>query len=582
MADAVEENEHKVQQSLNYQATAHYGRVEGEGCEYHRLKTHKRSVVQVEVEERFDVKRAKRRDGGSKESKLYDATVKNDTTASNSTSTCLAKEQYQKRLEIEQRCFERPQEDCRIPTVVLGNLDHVHRNAPQAWITNTDYLEATEQDCPSNGSSATLAYARQDSRALQLHLTRQTDGPKRRATRLDPLGSTGDGTLVVLQQDQPSFPSLYGHGKKIAMLEGSDHPQTVLPNSEKWQSLLAPEALQMLFPTMSMHKEETTYVERIPALNVSDLGSAVEGELNCGSGNVELAQETATQPKTSSETHLTDAVCHFDRFSTSPRMDMQYLASSLAPSQHGANTDRPQISPEAPNFYSHHGSETTASQEGTTEAPHHMADESTVDASCSPMNDQDLSSRQPPQPDEELETIEDICQKHGLTLDEAEKWLDWMMERWREGYCMPSCTGECKKRPGQQDHITARLVSPLLPFKQTDGFPSDVHAPASEGDGAASGQIPPHETFDPEQTTTPGNIQMLSQQHDASIETTQAEGTGTAISAMSQPGENEAAIQDLARVEVADANLAISEYFDLERLGKDDEDGNVHWTGRTY
>lgn len=582
MADAVDVNERRVQQLSNYQAIAHHCKLEGEGCEYHRLKSHKRRVVQVEVEERSDVKRAKWRDGGSKESKLFDATVKDETMVSKSISECPAEEQYQKRLKIEQRCFERPQEECRIPSVVLGSLDHVQRNTQQAWITNSDYLEAIGQDCPSEGSYATFVNARQDSRALQLRLTRQSDRPKRRATRLDPWGSTGDGTVVVLQQEQYSFPSLYGHGDKIAMLEGGDDPQTVLPNSEKWQRLLAPEALQILFPTMSMHKQETTYVERIPALTVSNLGLAVRSEIHRSPGNVELAQETATQPTTSTETHLTDTVCHFDRFLTPLTTDTQHLASSLAPSQHEANTDRPQINPNAADFYSHNEEETMASQEGTTEAPHHMAEESTVDASCSLVNDQDLSLRQPPQPEEELETIEDICQKHGLTLDEAEKWLDWMMQRWCEGYCMPSCTGECKKCPGQQDHIPARFVSPLLSTKQTDGFPSDVRAPASEGAGSASGQIPPSETPDPDQTIPPGDIQILSQQNDASTETVQAEGTGTAISAVSQPGENKAAIQDLARVEEADANFDFSEYFDLERFGEDARNDNVHWTGRTY
>jgi len=222
MPDAVDENEHKVQQSFNHQATAHHGKLDAEGSEYHKQKTHKRSVVQVEVEERSELKRAKRRDGMSNESKVYDATVRKGTMASKSIPACPAEEQHQRRQEIEQRCFERHQEECRTPSVGFGSSGHVQLNAQQAWITNTDYLEADGQYYPSEGSSATFAYARQDSRALQLHLTRQTDRPhsaKRRATRLGPLGRTGDDTVVVLQQDPPSFPSLYGHGNKIAMLK---------------------------------------------------------------------------------------------------------------------------------------------------------------------------------------------------------------------------------------------------------------------------------------------------------------------------------------------------------------------------
>lgn len=75
---------------------------------------------------------------------------------------------------------------------------------------------------------------------------------------------------------------------------------------------------------------------------------------------------------------------------------------------------------------------------------------------------------------------------------------------------------------------------------------------------------------------------MQSQRNDDSLETTQAEGIGTAISAMRQAGENEAAIQDLARVEEADAEFDINQYFDFDRFEQDNEDGNLHWTGRTY
>lgn len=75
---------------------------------------------------------------------------------------------------------------------------------------------------------------------------------------------------------------------------------------------------------------------------------------------------------------------------------------------------------------------------------------------------------------------------------------------------------------------------------------------------------------------------MQSQRNEDSLETTQAEGIGTAISAIHQAGENEAAIQDLTRVEEADADFDINQYFDLERFEKDNEDGNLHWTGRTY
>jgi len=338
----------------------------------------------------------------------------------------------------------------------------------------------------------------------------------------------------------------------------------------------------MLFPTISMKKHETTYVDCIPALTVSNLDLDVESGLRCGARNIELAQETTQQPTSPPETQLTDTVCHFDRFVTSPPTDTQHLASSLARSQHEANTDRPQISIDAPNFCSHYEGETIASQEGTTGAPHPVADESTVDASCSPMNNQDLSLRQPPQPDEGFETAEDICQRLGLTLDEADKWLDWMLQRWRDGYCMPSCTGECDKCPGQQDHHTARFVSPPLLSMQADGLLSDPHVPAGEDVGSASGQVPTSEAPDAEQSNQPGNTQVSSQRYDTFIQTIEAEGTGTAISAISQPGENEAGIQDLARVEEADADFDIKEYFDLERFERDNEEGNLDWTGRTY
>lgn len=415
------------------------------------------------------MKRARRRDGASKHSKLYDPTVQGSTVASKSGSACLVEEQHHRSLEIEQRCHEQSWEECGTPPVVSGSIDHAQRNAQQTWITDTDYFKAIGQDRRSEGSSATFAYARQDSRALQLHLTRQTDRPRRTAIRLDPLSSPGDGTVEVLQQDRRSIPSVYSHYNKIPMLEGGGHRQSVLPNSTEWQRLLAPEALQLLFPTMSMHKQETTYVERTPALTVSDLDLDMKFGLHGGAGDLELAQETTIQPASPSGTQETDTVCHFNRFVTPRPTDTQYLASSLASSQHEANTDRPQINIDAPDFCSHYGSETMASKEGTTGAPHQKADESTADIPYSHMNDRDLISRQLPQPDEDLESIEDFCQRQGLSLDEADKWLGWMMQRGCEGYCMPSCTGECKKYPGQQDQFTARFVSPAcLPCKLID------------------------------------------------------------------------------------------------------------------
>lgn len=583
VADAVDENECKVQQPLKYQTTQHHRKLNAEGSGYHGLNSRKRSVVQFEVEERSDMKRVKRRDGTSNESKLCDVTMKDDVMASKSISVCLAEERHQRRA-MGQKCSEQPQGE-RTPSVEFGSSGHVQLNGQQALTTNTNDLEVDGQDCPSEGSCATFAYARRDSRALQLHLTRQTDRPhpaKRRAIRLDPLGSRGEDIVMVSQQHPTSVPNVYGHDNKIAMLEGSDHRQTVLPNSARWQRLLAPEALQLLFPTMSMHKHDTTYVECITALTVPKLDLDVEGGPHCGAGNVELAKETTTQPTGLSETLSKDTVCHFDRFVTSPPTDTQHLASSLAPSQHEANTDRPSINIDAPDFNSQYGGEAMASEEGTTGAPPHMAGESPIDACYSSMNDQDLSLGQPPRADEDFETAEDICQRLGLTLDEADGWLDWMLQRWREGYCMPSCTGECNICPGQQNLYTARFVPSPLPSMQADRLLSDPHVSAGEDIGSASEQVPISEAPDPEQSTQPGNTQMLSQRYDAFIQTIEAEGTGTAISAMFQPGENEAGIQDLAREEEADADFDINEYFDLERFEKDNEEGNLHWTGRTY
>jgi len=585
MADAVDDHEHKIQQSFNFQAVAHYGSLDTEGSGCHIRKTRKRSAVQLAVEERSDVRRAKRRDGGSNESKLSDTTVKEGTMASRSFFACLAEDQHQKRQEVEQRCFQKPQEECGIPFAGFSSPGYVQLNAKETWgsTKNVD-LEADGPNFSSESNSARFAYAQRDLRALQLHLTGETNrshSTRTRATRLNPLGSTGDDTVVVLQRDPPS---VAGHCHKIAMLERSAqrHPDSF--DLARWQRLLAPDALQMLFPTKSIPKQETTYVEGIPALTASNLDLDVESGLHWGAGNVKLAQETATQPTKDSETQSADKACHFDRTVSSSQSptNTQHLPSSHASSQHEANLDQPLIYINPPDISFYFGGKTMASEERTTGAPPRMADASTVDASCSLANDQDLSLEQPLQPDEELETVEDICQKLGLTLDEADKWLEWMMQRWREGYCMPSCTGECSKCPKQQNDHTAKFASPPLPGMQADNPPSNTHTPGDDGAGSATGQASTSEAPDPQQTALPGNIQMLSQRHDTSSGTVQAEGTGTAISNMFLPAGNEATIEDIVQVDEGDAEFDISEYFDVERFDKDNEEGNLHWTGRTY
>ena len=437
----------------------------------------KRTISEVDVEERFDVERAKRLGGVSNNKTLSNLITSEVPIEPKSTSGLLAEERFWRTYQAEERYRQRFEEELikttgfySLEDLVLDSLGHSIANGrrplPAGFVPSRRLLErnlatarkiakggGTERGrprCPSRGSSEVFLPPKRGSRASQSYRNELFDGRHATCSQfggLDSWNSAGYETASATSVAKP--PPLLSRadvfGGKDTVVKGSLRPRTSVPNLGEWRKLFAPEAIPILFPAIFVESHETLIVDPVLAPAALDDGTAVERRLDLDAGGIEMAEGTTTEMTMVSATTSPEQMNHSKDGSMMLATNAQHLPSTLPPSQHEANTDRLSINTEAFRSCSSNATQQTmASENHMTGASHEIVDETIREAPQPSTNGQDGSLGQPQWLDETLNTAEAIGRAFGLSPEElAESLTAFREQRWREGNCLPSCNGEC-------------------------------------------------------------------------------------------------------------------------------------------
>ena len=243
----------------------------------------------------------------------------------------------------------------------------------------------------------------------------------------------------------------------------SEHCPGSEPGRAKWQKLFAPEALPILFPSIFTMRHETSYLEPPTVATASHPGGDIGRGLYIENSSVELQSGTTLTTNNLTNTlgmMIADKTGQSEPDMTTPVSSTQHLRSSSAYLVQEANAEHQNIKFDDLLFLSDQTGQAMASEDHTAAAPHERADEDTFSAPQSTVSDECLKKLQ--RIEEAGYAVETIYRELDLTPEQLSEEISKLMEeRWREGKCLTSCTGECGCLEHWNPHII-RFASPSL------------------------------------------------------------------------------------------------------------------------